>query len=129
LRNLPRARPSCRESRQSAASRAARTSNLPFLLYGYRSFVAPEWRLGTVGIEIAKRITYHPDTEFVTGRATECIGIYMVLENAELTRAWNLAIDPRLPYVFIGTNERGNHIRVYYFEGAELAPRPPTAAS
>jgi hypothetical protein len=90
------------------------------MLYGYRSFVVPEWRRGLVALELAKRVTEHLESEYLEGRAGECIGIVMVMENPDLARGVSLAIDPRLPFVFIGTNERGHHIRVYYFEGAKI---------
>lgn len=97
------------------------------MLYGYRSFVAPEWRRFLVGLELAQRVTEHLESEYVSGRATECNGIVIVAENPELSRGWNLAIDPRLPYVFIGTNERGHYIRLYWFEGAEIVRATPSS--
>ena len=99
------------------------------MLYGYRSFVAPEWRRFLVGLVLAQHVTEHLESEYVSGRATECNGIVIVAENADLSRGWNLAIDPRLPYVFIGTNERGDYIRVYWFEGAEIVRQASGGAS
>lgn len=89
-------------------------------LYGYRSFVAPEWRRGLVALELAKRVTEHLESEHLAGRGGDCIGIVMVMENPDLARGVSLAIDPRLPFVFIGTDDRGSHVRVYYFKGAEI---------
>ena len=97
------------------------------MLYGYRSFVAPEWRRFLVGLVLAQRVTEHLESEYVSGRATECNGIMIVAENADLSRGWNLAIDPRLPYVFIGTNERGHYLRLYWFEGAEIVRSTPSS--
>ena len=67
------------------------------MLYGYRSFVAPEWRLGTVGIEIAKRVTDHLENEFVTGRATLplwAVGGITVLDAAGARAARGAEADP-----------------------------------
>jgi hypothetical protein len=98
------------------------------MLYGYRSFVAPEWRRYLVGLVLAQRVTEHLENEYVSGRATECNGIVIVAENPDLSRGWNLAIDPRLPYVFIGTDERGHYVRLYWFEGAEIVRSGPSDA-
>ena len=90
------------------------------MLYGYRSFVVPERRRTSVALELAKRVTDVLDEEYVSGRSRECIGMVIVVENPDLARGWPLAVDPRLPHVFIGTNERGQQVRVHYFEGAKI---------
>lgn len=90
------------------------------MLYGYRSFVVPGRRRSSVALELAKRVTDYLEGEFVSGRSRECIGMVIVVENPELARGWPLAVDPRLPHVFVGTDERGMHVRVHYFSGAKI---------
>ena len=113
----------------SSVSKQRYPNLLNNMLYGYRSFVAPEYRRVAVGYELLSRVTSHLEEEFMSGRATECIGVMMVLENPLLATTITLAIDPRIHYIFIGTNERGHHMRVYWFEGAEVVRPTPGAAS
>lgn len=89
--------------------------------YYYRSFVAPDHRQAALGRHL---LTYTRDAlneAFIEGNNMRCIGMLLEVENEFLKKSQNQAVWPRTGFVYIGKNNRGDHVRVYYFEGARIS--------
>ena len=61
---------------------------------------------------------------FAEGADTRGMGVIQELENEGLKRYFNRGWEPPTDMVFIGLNERGDHVRVHWFEGAIAPSRP-----
>lgn len=96
-------------------------------LWHYRAFVAPAHRLSVLAITMAAIGRDVLRDRFVSGEDLRGAGVIFEVENPGLQRAHNQAIWPRLDFVFIGENARGDHVRLHPFPGA-LAPPPPAPA-
>jgi hypothetical protein len=102
-----------------------RSPQLAMDLWHFRSFVAERHRASDIALTQSLIGRDHLRTRFVTGEDTRAGGVVYEIENEALKRIFNHAIWPfGLHFAFIGENERGDHVRVYYFPGA-LAPDPP----
>ena len=101
-----------------------RNQQLRMDLWHYRAFVADAHRKSNVAQVLARTGRDHLQHRFVTGRDVRAPGILYEVENEGLKRHSNGALWPRLDFIFIGENPRGDHVRVHYFPGA-LAPEPP----
>lgn len=89
--------------------------------YYYRSFVAPDHRSNQLATSLLNFTRENLNEAFVKGVNTRCIGMLVEVENEMLKNYWNQAVWPYTGFVYIGKNQRGDHVRVYYFEGARIS--------
>lgn len=104
------------------------SSRLRTDMWNLRAFVGRDHRRGALAIGLLRRTRQHLEQRFVSGVDTRAPGILLELENPEVKQArpeavWEHPAAPGKRYVFIGENERKDHIRVHYFPGAR-APLP-----
>jgi len=89
--------------------------------YYYRSFVAPEHRRSLLATNLVLHTRDFLEAAFVKKDLTKCIGMFMEVENEHLQKLRNQAIWPYSGFIYIGKNEKGHHLRVYYFKGALIS--------
>jgi hypothetical protein len=89
--------------------------------YYYRSFVAPDHRQVSLARNLLKFTRDDLNKAFVKGVNTRCIGMIVEVENKYLKKYHNDGVWPDVDFVYIGKNNRGDHVRVYYFEGARIS--------
>jgi hypothetical protein len=86
--------------------------------YYYRSFVAPAYRRSLMATGLILHTRDHLEDAFTKGQQRENIGMIVEVENEFLKQHRNQAVWPYSKFVYIGKNGRGDHVRVYYFDGA-----------
>jgi hypothetical protein len=91
-------------------------------LWHTRLFVAAAHRQSHLAVALALIARDTLAQRFVEGDRRG-IGIIFNVESELLKRPLPQADWPRTRFVFIGQNEHGDHVRVFYFPGA-LAPEP-----
>ena len=101
----------------------ARHEQLRAELWHSRVFVAAAHRQSHLALALALKGRDRLAEQFVRGQDTRGIGVIFNVENSILKRALPQASWPRTDFAFIGENDRGDHVRVYYFPGAR-APEP-----
>lgn len=100
-----------------------RNSQLDMDLWHLRGFVAKEHRMGNLATQILWATRDHLREAYESGRDTRGPGVIVEVENKLLMTYFNRAFWVYSDFWFIGENERGAHVRVHYFPGAE-APIP-----
>jgi len=93
-------------------------------LWHYRAFVSSEHRRSHLAQLLAMRGRDHLAARFESGEDPRGGGLVYVIQNEVLKRLFNRALWEPTLVTFIGENERGDHVRVRYFDGA-VAPLPP----
>jgi hypothetical protein len=93
-----------------------------------RAFVAGAHRESDIATRLVRETRRHLEGRFVSGEDPRAPGILMEVENPLLKRfanqaVWARPISPGVGWTFIGENQRGDHLRVYWFPGAR-APGP-----
>lgn len=83
-----------------------------------RGFVGERHRASNIGMQFAITGIEHLARRFTAGVDTRGRGVVQELENEGLKRYFNRGWEPPTDMVFIGLNERGDHVRVHWFEGA-----------
>jgi hypothetical protein len=88
-------------------------------LFHYRVFVSPAYR----NLDLATKLTVTAcdffNERFLAGKDLDIIGLFAVIESPLLHRAMSSAVwQDRL--IYIGKDERGNPLRVYYFDGVRM---------
>jgi hypothetical protein len=91
------------------------------LLY-YRAFVARSHRKSSLAGLLAVSGREVLDGLFVKGEESRAAGIIYEVENPGLKQYFNRALWLPTDFIFIGENERGDHVRVHYFPAA-VVPR------
>mgnify|MGYP000952210758 CR=1 FL=1 len=89
--------------------------------YYYRSFVAPDHRQAALATNLLKFTRDALNEMFVKGINTRFIGMLVEVENEHIKKFRNHGVWPNTGFVYIGKNNRGDHVRVYYFEGARIS--------
>jgi hypothetical protein len=92
-------------------------------LWYIRAFVAAAHRKSTIAVNLALEGRDHVVRRFLDGRDGRGIGLIYEIENEGLKRVFPQALWMPTDFLFIGENERGDHVRVHYFPGV-LAPGP-----
>ena len=98
-----------------------RNPQLGMDLWHFRSFVAEAHRASDIALTQSLMGRDHLRGLFVSGQDTRGGGVVYELENEGLKRRTEAIWPFGLHFAFIGENERGDHVRVYYFPGA-VAP-------
>jgi len=88
--------------------------------YYMRAFVHPDYRDSDIGRVFTRAIVAFFELQYVTGVNKEVIGVFMEIENRFFQHFRRDAILQEAGFVYIGKNERGAHLRVRYFEGAQI---------
>jgi hypothetical protein len=114
-----------RERRPVAISTAylAHNAQLRARLWYVRVFVAAAHRRLELSRAIGVIGRDHLVRRYASGEDRRGIGLIYEIENVGFRRHMSQARLPTTHFVFIGENERGDHVRVYYFPGAP-APEP-----
>ena len=86
--------------------------------YYYRTYVTPRARKLQIVSEMLLQTKDYLESNFVDEVDTEAIGMMLEVENEEIKKRLNQAIWPVSNFVYIGKNQRGDHLRVYYFKNA-----------
>jgi hypothetical protein len=100
-----------------------RSEPLRMDMWNYRTFVPAGHRHSSVGAQLLFGNIEVLERRFRSGEDTRAQGILFDLENEEVMKGLNTAVWPLTGYTFIGENPLGAHIRVRYFEGAQI-PTP-----
>jgi len=99
-----------------------RNAQLGLDLWYYRAFTAAAHRAGNVAALIAFDGLAHLIDEFTSGRDRRGVGMVYEVENEGLKRYFPQAVWMPGAVTFIGSNARGDHVRVRYFPGATVPP-------
>ena len=86
----------------------------------FRCFVSREHRHFNLGAVLIVNVRDFLNERFVRKTDTDAIGMFVVIENERLKKKRNQAIWPYSKCVFVGKNARGDHLRVFYFDGARI---------
>ena len=89
--------------------------------YYLRVFTAERARQLKIAITLVNTIKHFLEERFVAGKITRSIGMIMEVENKILQTHKNEAVWPATKFVYIGKNEKGDHVRVYYFKDARIS--------
>jgi hypothetical protein len=100
-----------------------RSAQLRMDLWYYRTFVARAHRMSSLAAQLIFRNRDLMEERFVSGEDRRAGGMIFELEHEGMKRHFNKALWLPADFVFIGENERGDHVRVHYFPGAR-APVP-----
>jgi hypothetical protein len=98
----------------------AEVPQLGMELWYYRVFVASGHRTGNLAQLLSRTGCKVLEDAYAAGTETRGAGTIMELENEGLKKRFNFG-QWLVPYcTFIGTNDRGDHVYVDYFPGAEV---------
>ena len=97
-----------------------RSDQLKMDLWHQRAFVSRDHRHSSVAAHLATGGRDLLEQRFRSGEDTRGAGIAWEVENEELKRYFNRAHWVWTDFTFIGENARGDHVRVHFFEGAEV---------
>jgi hypothetical protein len=100
-----------------------RNRQLDMDLWYYRAFVSREHRKLDLAGQLAIEGRKYLEARWTSGEDDRAAGIAYEVENPGLKSYFNKAHWMPTDFWFIGENERGDHVRVHYFPGAE-APAP-----
>ena len=88
--------------------------------YYYRTYVTPRARKFQMTAEMMLEVKDYLEDRYIDKIDTEVIGMFLQVENETIKKKLNLAVWPGINFVYIGKNQRGDHLRVYYFKNALL---------
>lgn len=88
-------------------------------LYNYRSFIGRTHRSHGLVRHLCISSYDLLNGDFVAGKQKLAIGVILDIENAQLQNIAP-AVWPTTKFVFIGLKDNGNHVRVRYFDGAQI---------
>ena len=97
-----------------------RSSQLRMDVWYYRAFVGKAHRQKSIASYFAVQGIGHMEQRFIEGTDTRGAGVIFEIENNFLKTFLNKGQWLPSDFTFIGENERGDHIRVHYFRGAEV---------
>jgi hypothetical protein len=104
-----------------------RVDRLGFKCFFYRTFVGMVHRTrGIRSTELVWDILQESyrilNNRFHLGFDPDTLGVYAEMENSTIMRVRNEAVwqDNGMNFVFIGKTQNGQHIRVWYFDGARI---------
>lgn len=100
-------------------ARIVYVQHLRSYLYDYRSMIAREHRSQGLVRHLCISSFDRLNLDFVEGRQRLPIGVILNIESSHL-QAITPAVWPTTGFVFAGVRDNGNHIRVRYFDGAQI---------
>ncbi len=96
-------------------------------LWYIRAFVATAHRQSKIALVLALTARDHLVGRFNRGEDRRGIGLIVEVENEGLRRHFSGALWQQTDFLFIGESDRGAHVRVHFFPGAQ-APEPAPAS-
>jgi hypothetical protein len=99
-----------------------RSDQLRMDLWYYRGFVGRAHRQRSIASYFAVQGIGHMEQRFISGEDTRAGGVIFEIENDFLKTFLNRGQWLPSDFTFIGENQRGDHVRVHYFEGAKVPP-------
>jgi hypothetical protein len=99
-----------------------RNAQLGMDLWHFRTFVGTPHRGSNLSLQLLWTSRDHLEERFVAGEDTRGPGVIIELEHEGLKGWFNRAYWWPSKVSFIGENERGDHVRVYFFPGATAPP-------
>ncbi len=93
-------------------------------MWHIRAFVADEHRAGNLASNLLLAVRLYAIDEFQSGRRPDVPGAVVEVENMMIEQRFPQAIWPYNEFVFIGVTPTGAHLRVFWFDGARVPPRP-----
>lgn len=103
-----------------------RNEQLHLDLWYFRTFVAKGHRMTNIAVQLTLRTSQRLQHLHSHDSAAEPAGVAIVVENEGLKRHLPGGLWPTTGFTYIGSNVRGDHVRVRYFPDA-LAPPAPTS--
>ena len=97
------------------------SNQLENFFYFYRNYIAPAARRSNLSIAMLLTVRDFLEENFINRTKTRSIGMIVEVENKILQTYKNEAIWPHTKFVYIGKNEKGDHVRVYYFKDAKIS--------
>ncbi|MCP4426250.1 MAG: hypothetical protein GY803_17300 [Chloroflexi bacterium] len=88
--------------------------------YYYRAFVSEPHRQSDLAAQLTLTACDYFNQQFLAGRNPQLIGVFTVIESAILRKHGTQAVW-RNTLIYIGQDSRGNHLRVFYFDGAHIS--------
>ena len=89
--------------------------------YYFRCFVSTEHRQYNLGAVLIVAARDFLNERFINKMTTDVIGMFAVIENERIKKKRNQAVWPYSKFIFVGKNSRGDHLRVFYFDGARIS--------
>jgi hypothetical protein len=86
----------------------------------FRSFVRREDRQSNIAFHLTHHARDALRDNFISGQDKRAPGMIMEVENELLKKYRNEAVWESSQFAFFGSNERGDHCRVYFFPGARV---------
>jgi hypothetical protein len=96
-----------------------RNEQLRMELWHVRVYAAAAHRKSSIATLLAVLGREHLEQRFVSGRDTRAAGLIYEVESELLKRIFPNAVWKPADVLYIGDNERGAHVRVHYFAGAQ----------
>jgi hypothetical protein len=96
-----------------------RNDQLRMDLWYYRTYVAKPHRHSNIATQMLWASRDYLKNRFDSGEDTRAAGVIFELQNQGLKDYFNRALWLPANFTFIGENDRGDHVRVHYFPGAE----------
>jgi hypothetical protein len=101
-----------------------RNAQLGLDMWHLRTYTAMAHRMSGVATLLTLVARDHLQIRYVSGLDTRASGVILEVENDFLKERFDDVIWYPLYALYIGDNERGDHVRVAYFTGARV-PEPP----
>ena len=89
--------------------------------YYFRCFVEEHHRRASLALHLLVATRRELNARFVAGENPQIIGMMLEVQNEALQQFRTEAVWPRTGFVYIGRNQRGDPVRVSYFDGARIA--------
>lgn len=90
-------------------------------VYYFRAFTQPRYRVQKLALQLFCAVRDFLEQAFIAGTQMQGIGMLLELESEILKKYVRDAYHPQSKTTFIGKNDRGDHLRVYYFTGAKIS--------
>jgi len=94
--------------------------NMNNYFYYFRTMVDPMYRRLGIAVRFTLETRNFFNQLFIDEKDRSCIGMYIVAESELLNLNIRQAVWPRTGFVFVGFNKKGQQMRVYYFQDAEI---------
>ena len=91
--------------------------------YGFRCFIAADFRRQGLAIELVNSVYANLDTSYSIDGQKKPIGIIVNVQHQGLNQSLSEAVRSRSGLIFVGYDSRGRQIRVRYFRNARIMNR------
>jgi len=89
-------------------------------VYNFRTLITPDSRHMGIAIDLLKKTRDFFNHRFKEKTDTDCIGLMFTIENPEIAATFKQAVWPRTGFIFLGYNKKGQQIRIFYFDNANI---------